>query len=151
MISQLKYRVIGGLVVVALLLIFAPMFFHKSTEYRQLAAKPAPDLPKITMSTKPTQPANQSLPKVAAKKLPPLKAYTVQVASFKKQKNADELVNKLIKAHFKAYALSKDKSHLMQVFVGPMTSQENAKQVLAQVKKETGLHGLVRDYDPQQV
>ena len=78
------------------------------------------------------------------------KAWTIQLASFTKKTNADELERKLLSQKYRAYSepVDTDKGVVYRVFVGPDLKKERAEQALGQLQKDVGLSGLVIRYQP---
>ena len=70
--------------------------------------------------------------------------WAVQLGSFGNQDNAKRLTEKLIKANYSAYMISKGKVH--KVLVGPELSRANAEKLQKALKKQFKMAGIVLDY-----
>lgn len=71
-----------------------------------------------------------------------VKAWVLQLASFKENRNANNLRDKLRKKGYKAY--SEKRGGLTRVFVGPDLSKANVDRWKKTLNKELKLSGLVR-------
>jgi DedD protein len=71
-----------------------------------------------------------------------VKAWVLQLASFKENRNANNLRDKLRKKGYKAY--SEKRGGLTRVFVGPDLNKENVDRWKKTLNKELKLSGLVR-------
>jgi len=76
-------------------------------------------------------------------------AWTVQIASFKNEDNANLLKSKLSKAGFNAYIQQSNigqKKSVFRVRIGRAANQQNAKALLAKLKRVVRLNGYVTKY-----
>lgn len=96
------------------------------------AAEP-PDTAAITAALD-----NQGLPE----------AWSVRLASFSNQTNASNLLNRLLSDGHRAYTrqISSSQGQLTAVFVGPLIDRASAQQLLAQMREDYQLNGLVVRY-----
>lgn len=96
----------------------------------------------------------ESKPKPAETKprqgTPLAKAWTIQLASFTKKTNADELERKLVADKYRAYSepVKTDKGTVYRVFVGPDLKKDRAEKTLQKLQKSVGLSGLIVRYEP---
>lgn len=103
-------------------------------------AKPA-DQPKQVANKSDTEPKLST---------PLAKAWTIQLASFTKKSNADELERKLVADKYRAYSepVSTDKGTVYRVFVGPDLKKDRAEKTLQQLQNKVGLSGMIVRYEP---
>ncbi|MFM2483708.1 SPOR domain-containing protein [Celerinatantimonas yamalensis] len=200
--SQLKHRLIGTIVLVALLVIILPdLFDGKKDPIKEqfsaipFAPEPADEKPlmidlnksvvgaqkgqtqAVSASTEqPTQSNQSASQETAAKALvtsttasdsktsgqvKPIVAETpantfkgtgwiIQLATLKSASSTQELIDKLRKAGYQAHSYPNHPvdGQLNRIFVGPELSKKDIEAQLTQLKKLTGLQGLVRKFDP---
>ena len=149
MINQFKYRFIGAIVLLALIVIFAPMLFHSMVHYRSVKPANPPLIPQIAVASTPKKPEITPPPATLTKNLSPLKAYAIQVASLKKPARIEALLLSLQKDDLKAYSYKPKNSPYTAVYVGPVLTKQKAEGLLAVIEKEYKLTGLVKNYNPQ--
>jgi DedD protein len=173
--KKLLQRLIGAIVILALIIIFVPMLFsprfRENKQHIQITLKPLPK-PKVIeqMPTMPTPVASKTssdnkapvaAPKPSYLKPPDQKrlkqaqagdkAWVVQMGIFSSVNNAKKLVKKLRDKGFTAfgYEVSKPGGAIVtRVYVGPAVVKGQAKQELAAIKKQLGMKGLVVEFDP---
>jgi len=77
------------------------------------------------------------------------KAWVIQLGSFSNNKNAINLRDKLKDAGFTSFVETKqiNNKKTARVYVGPEKALRNAKKVLAQLKKEQNIKGIIVGYD----
>ncbi len=78
------------------------------------------------------------------------KAWVVQLGSFANKNNAAQLVKKLRKKEFTAFAYPVRQNHIInyRVYVGPMVEKAQAKKLSDRIKKETKIDSFVAKFDP---
>jgi len=78
------------------------------------------------------------------------KAWTIQLGSFNKAKNAQILVKRLQDKKFTAYTLPTRPidGQLTKVFVGPNVSKAQLQKIHAQIEQLTALKGRIVAYNP---
>lgn len=150
MLNQVKYRFLGAVVLIGLVLILVPMLFDNVIRYQTVRPSPAPALPKMTIAAEPQQPVIMT-PAAAKvnKNISPAKAYTIQVASFKEAATVNELVALLQKDGFTAYSHQSGKTGFTTVFVGPVLTKEQADALVVQLSKKYNVKPAITSYNPQ--
>lgn len=195
-----KYRIVGAIVLVALLVIFVPMILDESepppelrnerqpparaeatdtrvivtpipgTEARKETQEtasvtvPPPPAP-VEEKTKPETPSAEPAEKPMAVRKPeaapaPAKsakpaavaykpgdaAWVVQVGTFSNMQNATQLRDKLksMGHAVHAHSITVGGKKLMRLRVGPFTDRSKADRAQAQIRKETGIAGVVQ-------
>lgn len=162
-----KQRIVGILVLVAILAIFLPVLFHTSqpsTEARltvKIPAKPAEPQIALREKVKPAVtpvasapiaiPTPTSAPVAANKKImvDAPEAWVVQLGSFSDKSNAERLIKKLREKGFEAYSRADTTTKgapLNRVYVGPEIHLSTAKQLLKKLHHSFHLNGVVRKY-----
>lgn len=159
--EQLKYRIVGALVILALIIIFLPWLLNRRQQTMPTF---------LTQDRIPAQPAEPSVADVEAAHAerkqaledvvekaelqPAVKegAWLVQLASFSNKAYADKLVAKLQAGGYTAFVQQTDSSSgaVSRVFVGPETQRNQAEQTLAALEKAYQLKGIVVAYNPMQ-
>jgi DedD protein len=173
----IKQRLIGAVVLVALMVIFLPMFFSSSeTEPVDILIEmpEKPPIPEFDIS-KPVKPSGQPADSVPEAEPAPAPApevaveqqaeelkdkkvddsglpvsWALQVASFKERENAEKLRDKLRKDGFKAYIKYRldVEPRLIRVFIGPVLERESIDKLKVDVSKQYQLDGVVVRYLP---
>ncbi len=167
----IKQRLIGALVLVALMVIFLPMLFSNGDlePAEVLVDIPQkPPIPTLEIS-EPVKPSEQRLaeknevspkPKpqqtlqelvdkeVDENKLPV--SWALQVASFKERDNAEKLRDKLRKAGYKAYIKYRldVEPKMIRVLIGPVLERTEIDKIKAAVARHHKLEGVVVRYLP---
>jgi len=153
--EKLKERLFGGVILVALAIIFVPMIFDKSLPSGLDPGKGLPTAPHWAL-----QDVEITTPEVLASADPiawlpaapafTAKAWSIQVGSFSEKKNALQLQNKLLKAGYSAYTVSIEdgKRQITQVLVGPELEQDIANRMKAALQEKFALKGTIIDYNP---
>jgi len=157
-----KQRLVGILVLIAILAIFLPVLFHTSqpsTEARltvKIPAKPAEPqvalLEKAKPEVTPVARSSTAAPVSTDPKELPVdtpEAWVIQLGSFSDKSNADRLIKKLRKKGFEAYSrvdTTTKGAHLNRVYVGPEIRLSSAKQLLKKLHHSFHLNGVVRKY-----
>ncbi|WP_163834482.1 SPOR domain-containing protein [Spartinivicinus ruber] len=92
--------------------------------------------------------AQQTIPSLDEQGVPI--AWTLQLATFGNQANADKLLNELRSAGYKAYSrqVARDQNSLTRVFVGPSLSKDSVILQQQSIAKRWSLPGLVMRFKP---
>ena len=83
--------------------------------------------------------------------IPLKKAWTIQLASFADEANANELVKKLIQDQYRAYreaVKDGEGKTVYRVFVGPDLQNERAQDTLEKLEQQLELKGLLVRFEP---
>lgn len=157
--NNLKQRLIGAIVLVALAIIYIPMLFEN--ENNEFGLKPntviippmpvaaskviiAPPIqPKITMpsvNTKlaPTLKDNTSIVPHASPKEFLIEGWVIKMGAFTKQKNAENLRDKLRAAKYKAYIKYQPNNQpaMYRVYVGPQLNRKKIESLRIKLLKQ---------------
>lgn len=161
-----KQRLVGILVLLAILSIFLPVLFHTARPVAEthLSVKvppksaapfvilPAPKKVLDKVSKTKTLASEQKAPrkKISLKSL--LKtpeAWVIKMGTFGDKANADRLQTKLRQNGFDAFTrsiLNAQGKRLQRVYVGPEISLKNAKQLREKLQKTWHINGVVKKY-----
>ena len=171
----MKQRLVGAIVLVALVVIFVPMLLDdepmvtSSITKSNIPLQPKRDFPTKIISKKEVKPlvpvvskvesakAVDSKPKVkpatVAQKTKPkarvgLSAWVVQVASFEKRTNANKLMTRLQAKKLSAFVeqASVDRKTVFRVRVGPEVDHKKAEAIRLQIERELKLKGKIERY-----
>ncbi|MES2997814.1 MAG: SPOR domain-containing protein [Pseudomonadota bacterium] len=145
--------VIAAIVLIALLIIFVPLFFMEARSEPKLLTipnlpfTPSPDQFSPGLNNTDQRPQNPfTLP------LSPAKAWVLQVADFKESgtANAHALIQTLREKGFKAYTrqIMLPTGRITRVFVGPEMRSDTLKMLETQLTKEMSLKSTVTSFDP---
>ncbi|MFM2482734.1 SPOR domain-containing protein [Celerinatantimonas sp. YJH-8] len=173
MLSPLKHRIIGTIVVVALLVIILPDLFDGKKEPVKeqfnsipFAPEPADEKPlMIDLSQSSAAPAAPAAPVASTNSTavtqPDVKpsspvssfsdsAWIIQLATLKSSEGTNQLIDKLQKAGFQAHSYPRIPvdGELNRIFIGPEVSKDSLEKQLNQLQKLTGLKGLIRRFEP---
>ena len=147
-----KHRIIGIVVIIALLAIFIPPVLNRAIPpvgivKTQFIAPPPPKEPKYVIKKK-----IKPLPVTTVqKKVVPAHAWVIQLASFSNTANAKTLQENLRKQGFIAYMQTAKNSKgitITRVLVGPEISLTRTKHILTTLEKKNQLKGQVIAYNP---
>lgn len=163
---ELKHRIIGLLVLIALLAIFLPMFFDHAAEHElahqsislkipkkpevfrmELAENKKPTLVSVNQKTKP-------VPQNTTQSSPAGTAWILQTGNFTKEKDAQAMLRKLQGNGFTAYVVQHraNKTNKAQaqysVFVGPILSKDDAASVQNRLQKKFHINAFLKEYQP---
>jgi len=162
-----KQRLIGAVVLVALMVIFLPMLFSSGDLEPAEVLVDIPEKPPIPTFeiSEPVKPSEQrqaekAQPKpqqtlqelvdkeVDENKLPV--SWALQVASFKERDNAEKLRDKLRKAGYKAYIKYRldVEPKMIRVLVGPVLKRSEIDKIKAAITRHQKLEGVVVRYLP---
>jgi len=165
----IKQRLIGALVLVALMVIFLPMLFSNgdlepAEVLVDIPKKPPIPTFEISEPVKPSEQrqAEKAQPKpkpqqtlqelvdkeVDVNKLPV--SWALQVASFKERDNAEKLRDKLRKAGYKAYIKYRldVEPKMIRVLIGPVLERTEIDKIKAAIVRHHKLEGVVVRYLP---
>ncbi len=154
-----KPRLIGIMVIIALAIIFLPSLFHRDQRVVVDTTTLIPPQPEVTpiVVTPPSKPKPvKAAPKAADVFQPALEAddtpaekprlnaegipnaWVLQVGSFKSEKRAQELKDKLLASGHKAYArpITTAKGKFFRVFIGPYLDKRKAQKTKASIDKQ---------------
>ncbi|BFM15375.1 hypothetical protein R50073_15580 [Maricurvus nonylphenolicus] len=174
----LKQRLVGAFVLLALGVLFLPVLFDRDGRLsvdRTTQIPPAPKVEPLVKIPDPVRPANIEPAKKPqemyladeSKKVSPApakqpgkadgltdkgvpKAWMIQVVSYKTQKQAEELRNRLIKDGYKAFTrtVSTAKGKVTRVYVGPKIEKAKAFEVKRKLDKSLKVDSLVLRFEP---
>ncbi|MCF6354073.1 MAG: SPOR domain-containing protein [Candidatus Polarisedimenticolaceae bacterium] len=167
----MKQRLVGAVVLVALVVIFVPMLLDDepmvtaSITKSNIPPQPKSDFPTRTFPRKEVKPlppaasvieptkAARSEPEAKPVKSTPksrtgLSAWVVQVASFEKRANANKLVKRLQAKKLSAFLeqASVDRKTVFRVRVGPEVDHKKAQAIRAQIERQFKLKGKIERY-----
>jgi len=148
MSSQLRYRLLGLVVLLGLLLIIIPMLFDNEIRYRTVIPANLPALPVVNVAAQPQKPVVTPIP--VRQDMSPLKAYTIQVVSFKETATVNHLLSLLQKDGFAAYSRQSGKSGFTTVYVGPVLNKDQANSLLLQLTKKYKVKPVIVSYTPRE-
>jgi DedD protein len=146
--AQLRNRnVIGGIVLIALLIIFLPLFFKRlQSSLRPLAIPSMPAPPNVIQLG-----SELNLLESAFKThLSAAKAWVLQVGEFHASADANLLVATLRSKGFKAYIQESNGTSglIFRVFVGPEINFEQINHLSSQLQEEMHLNTTIKNFDP---
>ena len=163
----LKRRLIGAIVLVTALVVSAPALFRGGNTHPLVVAEmvppnpspPVPDILKqldtpadpVTTDVKAGKPAVDPDGKPGLDTEGRLKAWSLQVASFTRENNAQALEERLLSKGYTTYTRKqvRDKrSPLYRVYVGPEVRTDELKVAQAGLEKTMGLAGIIVRYQP---
>jgi DedD protein len=150
----MKERIVGGLVLLAIVAIFLPLLFHHSPGSRMFSLsthvpKP-PAKPKVVVQmparTARDAPGKQVLLQPAVLQAP--KAWAIQLASFKSHLKAKSLAGKLRLLKYDVYLRNRTQGQgtIMEVYVGPVLRHQQAERLQQKLKQQLHLTGIIRRY-----
>lgn len=142
--SHLKQRILGAIILVAVIVIFVPMILEKHPlEVHSVSDLPnspdvkAPALMSAADFAKQTQ-TNQVVTPVA-------QAWVIQLGSFNSKRRAETLANQLRSSGYSSYiyTVTVNKQALTRVYVGPELRRERIAQVQKDLNNKLGLKGTI--------
>lgn len=148
MSSQLRYRLLGLVVLLGLLLIIVPLLFDNAIRYRTVTPAHQPALPAVNVVAQPQKPGVTPVP--VRQDMLPLKAHTIQVVSFKETATVNHLLSLLQKDGFAAYSRQSSKSGFTTIYVGPVLNKDQANSLLLQLTKKYKVKPVIVSYTPQE-
>jgi len=167
----IKQRLIGALVLVALMVIFLPMLFSNGdfepaevlvdipkkppipTFEISKPVKPSEQRQAEKAEAKPNKKPQQTLQELVDKEVDENKlpvSWALQVASFKERDNAENLRDKLRQAGYKAYIKYRldVEPKMIRVLVGPVLKRSEIDKIKAAIVRHHKLEGVVVRYLP---
>ncbi len=169
----LRERLLGLLVILCIALIFYPLVFTSENQFRIDRTSQIPQRPALDLSADTIRPmAPDSVESVASPLFVPAedqlagaqsddgilneqglpRAELVQAGSFASVDNANDLVDRLIEAGFKAYSRlspsTGEAPDLHKVYVGPYLTTEQASQAEALLREQMGLEPIRLRFEP---
>lgn len=120
-------------------LIPVPQATDASKTVTKLIEKPTAKVAPTVSETKVSE--TKASPQVVSK---PAERWTLQIATFKSQENAQRLVAKLKEANYDAYSITVNS--LYKVYVGPEFKREVSEKAKEDIKKTFRLNGFVTKY-----
>jgi len=167
----MKQRLVGAVVLVALVVIFVPMLLDdepmvtSSISKSNIPPQPKSKFPTKIIAQKEVKPLRLTTSKIAPAKttgskpkakpvtaVPKartgLSAWVVQVASFEKRANANKLVKRLQAKKLSAFVeqASVDRKTVFRVRVGPEVDHKKAEGIRNRIKREFKLKGKIERY-----
>ena len=159
--EQIKFRIVGAVALVILIVVLSTVFFNKNTTTDQVYIESpqfyAAEVKKLDYKI-PTPPQKPVIKEVVKSKVstktavsPKEMAWVVQLASFAKIENAHALEKRLQKLGFTAHSrkIKMPKGTLYKVLVGPETKRKMADELVIKLQKVTNIKGLVVQYMPK--
>jgi len=173
--EKMKQRLVGAIVLVALVVIFVPMLLDdepmviSNITKTNIPPQPKRDYPSRIISQKEVQPLRPALSKVepakivdSAPKAKPAKitpkakpktraalsAWVIQVASFSNRANANKLMKRLQKKKLPAFVeqASVNRKTVFRVRVGPEIDHKKAEVIRTRIERELKLKGKIERY-----
>jgi cell division septation protein DedD len=149
-VTQLRSKVVCGIVLIALLVIFVPLFLKGA--HAQLTLHAMPNLPSVPSSDHFGLELHDTHPLKNSFTLPlaPAKAWVLQLADVKESSVAKALIQTLRQKGFKAYArqMILPSGLATRVFVGPEISMDDIKMLKIQLTKKMSLKSTIIIFDP---
>ena len=154
----MQQRLIGAILLVALGVIFIPVFLDgsgfKSRNTRSIELPPEPAFPPLSeIELNPVEPvhsrqqpaAPQARPKADTVSSQKKKAFALQVSTVTIKENAYDLRDKLRKEGYTAYVETRTKNGKTsyRVRIGPELDKGKLEKMKATIKKEQGLDGFI--------
>jgi DedD protein len=140
---NLKQRIIGAIVLIALAVIFLPIFLQESK---------GPKVKVWQIPSKPGSPQVQQNVKIPAVELAPASqqqtlqsAWSLQLGTFSNQSNAQRLLNRLRNKGYSAYQIKLNSNNKIyfKVYVGPEIKKAKLEQQATQINSSLGLKGSI--------
>ena len=168
-----KHRIVGAIILVALLVIFVPMLLNENepppelkggrempprgetTETRVIVApvadeeaKPKKNFEAVTKTETPLAPIKENPAKASATSDKIAQGWVIQVGTFSNTDNANHLRDRLKghghTVHMESVTLAGKKA--LRLRVGPFRDKEQAVKAQAQIRKELHVQGVVQSY-----
>ena len=171
----LKQRLIGAVVLLALLIILAPALFRGGETHPLVTSRSSPEAPQLDSPPVPAFVDQLDIPQDVVEVvsssseiiLEPesdsaeqttgvdekghLKAWSLQLATFADKNNARNLEKQLKSKGYSAFqkTISTEKGKIFyRVYIGPEVRPDELQQLKVTIKKEMGLDGIVVRYVP---
>ena len=159
----MQQRLLGAILLVALGVIFIPILLdgsgYRARHDRDIVLPPEPQFPPLTqVSPAPVVPTYQkpALAETPPAPEPPVEprpvelqpAFTLQVATFTREENANALRDKLRRKGYTAYVDSSENNDKTsyRVRIGPELEMARLEQLKAKIRKEEKLDGYIANY-----
>lgn len=147
-----KQRIVGSVVVLAILAIFVPVIFHQPGSMPTQSIPVMPKVPAVPVPN--SMPASTRKPAInehelkSAMELPA--AWVIVLGSFSQPAHAATLVKHLRKEGLPAYTrvIGQSSQLLTRVYVGPTLKRADANKLQVSLHKKFHLNGLIRKYQP---
>lgn len=143
---NLKQRIIGAIVLLALAIIFLPMLLQESrgTKIELQKMPPKPAAPKVQVPQQ-IAPIKLQSPQQMPATTP---AWSLQLGAFANEKNAKALLAKLQKAGYPAYAQSQNgqAGKILRVYVGPEVERNKLQAEASKLEQQMQLKGSIVPY-----
>lgn len=140
---NLKQRIIGAIVLIALAVIFLPIFLQESK---------GPKVKVWQIPSKPNSPQVQQQVQTPAVELAPATqqqnlqaAWSLQFGTFSNQNNVQRLLNRLRNKNYSAYQIKSNNNNKIyyRVYVGPQLKKVRLQQQAQQIQTSMGLKGTI--------
>lgn len=148
--SHLKQRIVGAVVLIAVIIIFAPMLTrHQAlnvTSFSNLAEKP--DVEKANFKTAQDFTKAASMPAKTAE--PVTKAWVVQLGTFSQKNRAEMLVKRLQAQGYASYTydVAQGSKQYTRVYVGPEIQRTKAEALKKDLADKYKLQGRIVPFNP---
>jgi len=150
--TPLRSKVVGGIVLMALLIIFVPTFFKETQSTFHLLSIPnVPLTPSSDHFSAELNNTNPVLNNPFKLLLSPAQAWVLQLADFKENLSAQRFIKTLRTNGFKAYARQislPTGGNVTRVFVGPEIKSDNIKMLATQLRDKWSLQSTVTVFNP---
>ena len=171
----LKQRLIGAVVLLALLVIFAPVLFKGGESHPQVAFRPSTETSQLESPPVPTfvdqidtsqdvvdvvsssleiilEPeSDRSEPVTGVDEKGDLKAWSLQLATFANKNNARNLERQLKSKRYSAFQkkiATENGKVFYRVYIGPEVRPDELQQKKVAIKKEMGFEGIIVRFTP---
>ena len=151
--KALKQRLLGAIILAALLVIFVPEWLdgagHRSRYPQTIQIR---DKPVFQAMPSPSSPVSKSTTKddnaiVNNRKRSTIQAWVLQVASFKDMKNAESLKNQLMKDFpTNIDVLKTPKETIYRVIIGPELDRSSLENIKEKILKSNKLEGVIKSH-----
>lgn len=148
--SHLKQRVIGAIVLIALVVIFVPMLLQRSPtnieSIGQFTQRPSMSTPVAPDTASLGQVSNQNTDAVQ----PIAEAWVVQLGTFSNKHNANQLLKRLQANGFTSYQYQNKVANktLIRVYVGPEVKKSEAQKLQQLLLQKMRLKGTLVPFNP---
>ncbi len=147
--NHLKQRIVGAVVLIAIIVIFVPMLTnHRTLNTATIANLPAqPDIKTVALKS----PADFKPAVINASQVQPVtKAWVVQLGTFSQQNRAQRLVERLQAQGYTSYTYDvvNNKKNYTRVYVGPEIQYAQAAQLQKQLASKYKLNGRIVPFNP---
>ncbi|MFK0572001.1 SPOR domain-containing protein [Endozoicomonas sp.] len=169
----LKQRLLGAVVLLALLIILAPALFRGGETHPLASSAPTPQAPRlepppvpafvdqlsvlpdrvevVSTSSEEVLEQDEAVKPVGVDDKGHLKAWSLQLATFSEKNNARNLEYQLKKQGYSTYQkkISTEKGkNFYRVYIGPEARPDELQQLKVAINKELGLEGIIVRFVP---